>query len=271
MKKQVFLAFCVLLFARTNSQISLEQTYPATAQITGLDLVNLSLSGHKYSYISNNTLKLYNLNHSLWKTISLNVPSNLSLRTVAFVSETFFDNDPGIELAYTFHSGSFFSPSSPYTVHTKIINEDGSLLLDIPNGYYLSARFAGNSGWKLIATIDSANKLSVQQYNVYSLPGFLPTSNKTAEKEDAAISLISGPVPNPSSGKTSISYQLPEGEESAELVIFDINGKEVRTYTVDTTFNTLELDNSELGAGTYFYQLRSAGTISEAKKMLIIK
>ena len=50
-----------------------------------------------------------------------------------------------------------------------------------------------------------------------------------------------------------------------------IQGKEVKRYKVDNTFNSLELDARDLPGGTYLYQLISGSNSSSAKKMVVIK
>ncbi len=58
-----------------HAQITLENSYPATANSV-LSVVNFANSGYKYQYtdITNNQVKFYNLNHSLWKTINITPP-----------------------------------------------------------------------------------------------------------------------------------------------------------------------------------------------------
>ena len=49
------------------------------------------------------------------------------------------------------------------------------------------------------------------------------------------------------------NYHLPNGINEGEIVFYDINGKEIKRYRVDNTFNTLIINNSDLPAGTYLY------------------
>jgi hypothetical protein len=68
---------------------------------------------------------------------------------------------------------------------------------------------------------------------------------------------------------TTIDYKLPQGVQTAELIIQDLNGKEVRRYKVDNTFNNIILSNSDLSNGTYLYSLQANGTVLETKKIII--
>ena len=45
--------------------------------------------------------------------------------------------------------------------------------------------------------------------------------------------------PNPSQSTAIIEYHLPEGVNSAEIAFFSLDGKEVKRFKVNNTFNTL--------------------------------
>jgi type IX secretion system substrate protein len=75
----------------------------------------------------------------------------------------------------------------------------------------------------------------------------------------------------PSNGNTTIEFNLPQGVNQGEIVIYNMKGVELKSYKVDNTFHTLLLNNSEFRAGTYFYQLMTSGGVSGAKKMIVIK
>jgi type IX secretion system substrate protein len=106
--------------------------------------------------------------------------------------------------------------------------------------------------------------------NVYGLPGFL--SNSIQPVTNTFINeMMENIYPNPSNGNTTIEFNLPQGVNTGQLVIYNMQGVELKRYTVDNTFHTLLLNNSEFHAGTYFYQLQTASGASGAKKMIVIK
>ena len=84
-------------------------------------------------------------------------------------------------------------------------------------------------------------------------------------------SSISNPYPNPSISTTQIDYDLPKGINQGEIVFYNLQGKEVKRFKVDKTFNTLLISTSDLAAGTYYYQLQTTTQNSEGKKMVVIK
>jgi hypothetical protein len=264
------LTFLVMICALSKAQINLENSYPATAQYQNMQVVELVKSGYKYELANLQTgnFKLYNLNHSIYKNINLPIPSGYSLYSYPQASDSLFNTDNLVEVFYTCIT---YTPSVNY--ETKVIDENGSAIITIPQGAYSYVAYTGAAnGYKLIVNVDSLNKGTLKQINVYSLAGGYPIhttpANTTGISTNKPISFLSSPVPNPSTGKTVIGYQLPPGEAIGNLMIYDINGKELRRYQVDNSFSTLELDNSDLPSGTYFYQMSGSAS---GQKMVIIK
>ncbi len=281
----------LLISLTLNSQINLENTYPSTSSLTAMSVVRLTKSGYKYVYTDNvaKTVKLYNLNHSLWKTMTMTVPSGATLFFGAGnISDSLFNTDAQIEYTYSYWITNYTTTPATFTSGAYVMSESGTPLLHIPQCRILSVANTGTAnGWKLLASVDSANKMAVREHRVYSLVGGLPMNTSTGTSTivnpppppNPTITTIIGettsnpvymsaPIPNPTMGKSVIAYQLPQGQVQSEIVIFDINGKELKRYVVDGNFNTLELDNSDLSSGTYLYQMQ--GT-SEPKKLLIVK
>lgn len=75
-----------------------------------------------------------------------------------------------------------------------------------------------------------------------------------------------GSHPNPTTGLTNIVFAL-SGESSAQLRIFDVQGRKVREITTPrlgpgyhrVSWDTTDETGRELGAGVYFYELTAQG------------
>ena len=166
MKK--FIPILILSFAYffTNAQISMEHSFPYSTTIT-----KTTNSGYKYFAMDvvNNQCLIYDTDYSLWKTINLQIPAGHYLYDVKYVSDNLFDTDAGIELYYTYY---FYDTTAfYYTYYSKIINEDGSVILDLPGCYY-SEIIKGATGYILLAYIwDFSVYPSTLNTVVYSLPG----------------------------------------------------------------------------------------------------
>jgi hypothetical protein len=111
------------------------------------------------------------------------------------------------------------------------------------------------------------------QAKVFSLPGTLSTGIAEANGQlmQAQSGQLSNLYPNPSNGAVTLQYELPKGEQQGELVLYNMLGKEVKRYKVDNTFKDILLDNTQLPAGTYFYQLQTSKGSVGTKKMIVIK
>lgn len=269
MKKSALITVFILSSIIVNAQIVLENTYPSGGFVqNNLTIVKLSSSGYKYSLVdtTNKQLTLYNLNHSVFKTITIPVQS-LTSYFVLYISETLFDTDPS-DIEYLVFPGiSAFN--------LRIFDETGATLFSLD-----SATLSGYNAWlgyNPIFNTDSGTKMMLianDGNRVYSLPGTLQASSTTTDNYNLNKlnkTSLSYPYPNPSNNFTTIDYKLPEGINHGEIVIYNIQGKEIKRYKVDKTFDHLRISAYELPAGNYYFNLRTSRGISEGKKMIVIK
>lgn len=76
--------------------------------------------------------------------------------------------------------------------------------------------------------------------------------------------------PNPFTENTSISYFLPENTSTAELLIFDMNGKQLVRKDISGTGNgSISLSLGHLGAGMYMYSLIADNKEVDTKRMIL--
>jgi len=126
----LLLILCTCLGA--SAQITLDETY-ANAGFSGgtlswqtLEVVRLELGGDKFVFRDNEnkTLKFYNLDHSLWKSISysgaIDVDPDYNSANILYISQHLFDLDDEIEFMYV-------DVGSDVGV-TQVVNEDGVFL-----------------------------------------------------------------------------------------------------------------------------------------------
>ncbi len=95
-------------------------------------------------------------------------------------------------------------------------------------------------------------------------------------QEIPAVFKLHQNYPNPFNPVTKIRFDLPANSvigSSLELVIFDINGKEVKRL-LNTEYAAgvweIDFDATDLSSGMYFYRL-DAGTYSAINKMILVK
>lgn len=269
MKKSIILTIATLLIAViSKSQINFESKYPIG--MSNLKLCNLTTGGYKYYYYDkiNNQIKMYNPNHTVFKTINVTPPpSGYIYASLQFVSDNLFNTDNLIE----FHMG-YSNSVTPFDVQKKIYNESNVLL-------FSSNTSSSGNGVEVI-NLNGSFKLkwpskNGDSTNVYSLPGTLPCDvcggPTSIVKSNTTTNTMPNAYPNPTSTQITIPYTLTNNDTKGKINIYDINGKILREYNVDNTFENLILDTQEFSAGTYYYNLTSNSGVSDAKKIIVIK
>lgn len=78
-------------------------------------------------------------------------------------------------------------------------------------------------------------------------------------------------IPNPASNITTIHYNIPAKINNAELVIFNINGQQVKHYPIATGEGSVNVNLNNLADGMYMYALMSNGQMIASKRMIVTK
>lgn len=284
MKKLLILI--TLVFAqKLQAQMTLEGTYTASPGTSFVMLIQLDSADYKYARFNtgNEQFTLYNLNHSLFMTINIPVPfiAPDSMYSVAYVTRSLFDCDTSnIEYMLSYYGNANFNS---YPKKTYLIRTNGTILQTIDSAWFMN----NLTGWtygaydnKPVVNTPTGAKLLLRHFDgsskVYSLCGYLPcgvcgngeTMNGVTENTETMMGL---PYPNPTTSIITIPYALPANENMGTLKIYDITGKEIRSYTVDRSFTSITLSTSELASGTYYYQLYTPGGTADVKKVIKVK
>lgn len=218
--------------------------------------VKLENSGEKYFTSSrplNNQVKIYNSNHSLWKTIDLSTGYTFlsnNVTTVSSLSESKINSDALIELLYTYETGLL---GYGYEYSSRVINENGDVLLD-----------AGGLGNLILSTISgSQNKLIGANFNhsygntgfVFSL-GNLSISDFT-KKPRVVI------APNPAK---SFIYLNSLSSPIIKATIYNMSGILVKKETAQ---NITKIDVDKLPMGIYIVNLTDFNNQKSTHKITI--
>ncbi|MEM0997411.1 MAG: tail fiber domain-containing protein [Bacteroidota bacterium] len=79
-------------------------------------------------------------------------------------------------------------------------------------------------------------------------------------------------IPNPFDQETQINYFLPKTVQSATMLVFDMNGRQVRSFDVTTNGQgSVTIRGTELEAGMYIYSLIADGQEIDSKRMILTK
>jgi len=258
--KKYLLSLCILLGSLKGfTQITYEANYPS-GNVTSkyLRLIKLSSSGYKYVTNDTSTISLYNLNHTLFKTITIptlfNSLANPSALSVYFISEGLFNTNP-LDVEYF-----LFYTDKNFISHSKVYDEVGNLLFSKDSTMMLAVNVYGNESF--ISHTSSGTKMIIWKSQVggngaqvYSLPGTLTCHDCTggvitsfvSNSGSESNSKISN-YPNPSTDQTTVEYTLPKGINVADLIFFDISGKEIKRFKVTSDFKNIIINTSDLSS-----------------------
>jgi hypothetical protein len=263
--KQI-LSTLILMFSivALYGQITLQKTYNYSTAV-----VKLETLGYKY-YLMDvlaSQVRIYNMDHSIFKTINCSVPNGYYLADIKYVSENLFNSDSQIELAYTYYKYVPTSSSYYYIYGAKVINESGSNLLTIDGAQYIYVNKTGETEYKLFAyCYDYSISPEKVWTNIYSLTGSLVSAlNISGSQPDNFLKAY----PNPATDIIRVEYVLPDNIKSARLNILDSSGKTVKNFLVDGHSDHLALNVNDLSSGIYLYYIEYDNFRTSSKKLIV--
>jgi len=240
--KKYLLLFAFTLALKAGAQVTLDHTYNGQGTIA-----HLEFQDEKYALLeaSDYRCRIYNADHSLYKTINLPVSSGTpNINTIQYVTDGLFNTDNLIELSYTYYSIS----GSSIFYETRVCNENSQILVTVTGA---SAAFVDHIGgsWKYIAWIyDYSSTPPPVDTRVYSLPGNL-ISNTDNTADQCRLPL---PYPSPTTDHITLPYKLTAGSEG-RMVIRNSNGQMIRTLSLGSGFDNILFQVNGLPAGVYVY------------------
>lgn len=262
MKKLISTSLFLVFFIALTAQVTLDKKYDYSTSV-----VKLETLGYKYYLmdVPNGECRLYNTDHSVYKTIICNVPSGFYLSDIKFMSEKLFDTDSGIELLCTFYK--YNSAKAYYEYDSKIINDDGSQITFIDGALYNYINQTGENTYKLFSYCYDFSVFPEKVWtNIYSLPGTVVSAQLLNEKSP---DILLNAFPNPASKSIKVAYSLPENVNQATLHLIDNSGRQVEQFIVDKHTDHLLLDVSRFQSGVYVYFIEYGNKKSAARKLVV--
>ncbi len=96
--------------------------------------------------------------------------------------------------------------------------------------------------------------------------------NELNETSTLTYPLLEQNSPNPFNVSTAIRYYLPNSTLSADIYIYDMNGRQIKKYPVsEKGKGEITIHGSELNAGMYLYALITDDNVIDTKRMILTK
>lgn len=265
-KQFIFILFFMAILLGSHpaqSQVQLEKTYSHSGTYS-----HLAVSGDKFFVMDVGLAqcRVYHDNHNLWKTINLSVPANNFLYDLKFLSENLFTTDNSLCIAYIYYS--YNETGQYYSYNAKIIQENGTLLREIPGCQYMYIDVLADGSAKLITySYDYSVYPSTIQTSVFSLPGTFVATEKNPYNETKAN--IGSAMPNPAREQVALPYHLPDNCKNATLLLRDINGNTLKNWPLSNQNGQISLQVASFPRGTYFYRIEADDYQSATGKLVL--
>lgn len=242
-----------------NAQLQLEQSYLFSGTLTEID------EGEFKYFVMDvplNQCRIYNEDHSLYKTINLSVPAGYYLSDIKFLSRKTFNQDENIELLYICYKIETLNSQLVYTYAMKVVSETGTVLLNLTNGGYAEIK-VGTDGPKLLAYQYIWNQSYYLVYtNVYALETEATITEATSTKGLRVF-------PNPAENYLNIEARQEDAHPNGKLTILDLNGKELISEQFNGRGERIILNTEGLPAGAYILNVIHDDGIRSTEKIVI--
>lgn len=273
----VFSSFSIRGFA----QVNYENTYIIRNTPIGQEFFLTNLGNNNYKYVvydyDSARFSLYNLNHTPFMlNIQTPVMSDTSISAyyrLGYITLSLFDCDStNIEYAMMLDH-----PSPAMHPNFGVYRTDGTLIFSKDTVGTVFCVGCGSGSYELhpIMNTPAGAKIYLFNYNVsgyvqyliYGLCGTLPESITEISQSDSYVKVF----PNPSSKQITFHISAPSHFEKYELTIFNSSFQVIKTIEIFDGTMELNLDNSPLSSGAYFYSLQNKSKVFQTGKFILSK
>lgn len=111
--------------------------------------------------------------------------------------------------------------------------------------------------------------IQIQQDEIDILKSLLPEESKSLLRSTSTDNIVIDGAKLYNRAGTSVSYTLPSTFSNAYLQVFDIAGRILKKITLTTANDTVEINPSEIGLGTFIYVLYVDGQKADTLKKFV--
>ena len=247
----------MFFYNTTNAQINLEHTFNEGVNWNGSYYFDQNLYPSNCFYLSSivdNTyvVKIYKADYSVYSnnTYNFTPPTGYKVYNVS-MSRNLFNTDNNYEFLIIYHKITSISDNK----NTKCIlyNQDGSVIKDFGTADNISTYplllINNNKLFFYITKFYYNGTISSYNVEIYSVPGTPPAGIANLKSNGNQL-----PYPNPAKSVIALPYQL-KNSETANLNIFNMNGKLIEIKQIDSAFDKILLNVSNYPKGTYIYDV----------------
>ncbi len=155
-----------------------------------------------------------------------------------------------------------FSAQEVQKVFPELVVED--------NQGYLAVNYDGFIPvmWEILKEREAENQALKYQVSEMSEKMASLEEKIAALTGEEIVNFLGDGYPNPTKGKFTVPYNLPDLQE-ANLSIFDLNGRLVKKYPIQTNVGEIAIETLELDPGMYIYGIIYDGKMTPTKKMFV--
>lgn len=220
--------------------------------------------------VTNKKCRIYKPNYQLWKTVNISVPNNNWLTDIQYVSQHLFNSDDKVEMLIVYYEYVQTSTSYYYIYTTRVVDEQGMVLLNMPKGSYSLIYNTKDAGSKLMVY---ETDYSVYPYpvttHVYSIPGvWMGLENEQIINPQPELG---NAWPNPSAGNFSLNYSIPGQPRESWFILYNMEGTEILREPLSPENDQVNVSRPDLPSGQYLYRIVTPNYQSKGQKITISK
>jgi trimeric autotransporter adhesin len=135
----------------------------------------------------------------------------------------------------------------------------------VENGGYYALRYASFTMPLIKAIQEQEAVIQELKQEIAALKSTMSPQSATDSDEN----MLEQNSPNPTNEVTTIKFHLAKSAQNAALMIFDMSGRLVKTYTLTKNKSSIQVNRQDLQAGMYIYSLVVEGKEVQSKKMIM--
>ncbi|MBB6332495.1 hypothetical protein HNP24_003487 [Chryseobacterium sediminis] len=243
--KKILFSMAIITANYAFGQMNLEHSY--TSDNSHWDVYSDNSTSHYLIGRGNNIFDIYNANHTLYKTLTPNIPNNYIyipelLKENYSISKRIFNTDNKLEFILTFINNQGGQQLM------LIINEDGTIIKQFGDDYYSHYQIfhdvVSNQNKFVISKGSGTNTIT----EVYSLPTSTLTTLEIQTQNKNKLSAF--PIP-----ANKLLNIVNPGNGGNNVQVYDVSGKIVLHKSFTSEEKNISIDVESLKTGVYLYKI----------------